>query len=106
MKILFRCICSLLLLNPVLQSCNSAESPSPVAGISVTFAGNDTTAKQSKYYSFYMLIINNKFKSAIHDAHIYEFPDKIMYDGKLHSYKDFQFEKTGIQGSFSAEQHL
>lgn len=65
-------------------------------GISVTFGGNDTAAKQSKYYSLDMLIINNKFKSAIHDAHIYEFPDKIMYNGKLHSYKDFQFEKKQV----------
>ncbi|WP_127124767.1 hypothetical protein [Pseudoflavitalea rhizosphaerae] len=65
-------------------------------GISVTFGGRDTAAKQTKYYSLRMLIINNQFKSAIHDAHIYEFPDKIMYDGKLHSYKDFQFEKKQV----------
>lgn len=65
-------------------------------GFSVTFGDSDSSAKQSTYYSLHMLIINNKFKSAIHAAHIYEFPDKILYDGKLHSYKDFQFEKKQV----------
>lgn len=65
-------------------------------GFRVSFGGNDTTANQSKYYSFYMLIIDNRSKQAIHDAHIYEFPEKILYEGKWHSYKDFQFEKKQV----------
>lgn len=65
-------------------------------GFSVSFGGNDTTAKQTKYYTLNLLIIDNKFKQAIHDAHIYEFPEKIRYEGKLHSYKDFQFEKKQV----------
>ncbi|MBO9632861.1 MAG: hypothetical protein J7578_07055 [Chitinophagaceae bacterium] len=65
-------------------------------GFSVSFGGSDTTAKQNKYYTLDLLIIDNRAKQAIHDAHIYEFPEKILYNGKLHSYKDFQFEKKQV----------
>jgi hypothetical protein len=65
-------------------------------GFSFSITSNDTTAQQSTHYSLDMLIIDNKYKSAIHDAHMYEFPEKILYDGKLHSYKDFQFEKQQV----------
>lgn len=66
------------------------------SGFSVSFRSNDTAAQQSKYYPLDMLIIDNRFKTALYDAHVYEFPEKILYDGKLHSYKDFQFEKKQV----------
>lgn len=69
-------------------------------GFSIMFGGSDTssTPKQTKYYNLEMLIINNKQKSTIYDAHVFEFPEKILYDGKMHSYKDFQFEKQQVFG--------
>lgn len=51
------------------------------------------TTNNGKYYKLDMLILNNKVKPALHQAHIFEFPEKIVYRGKEHSYKDFQFEK-------------
>ena len=65
-------------------------------GFGFTIGGTDTTAQQSRYYRLDMLIIANSAKPAIYDAHIYEFPEKILYDGKMHSYKDFQFEKKQV----------
>lgn len=48
------------------------------------------------YYRLDFLLLDNKYKSALHQAHIYEFPEKILYDGKLRSYKDFQFEEKSV----------
>ncbi|NML22373.1 hypothetical protein HHL16_15930 [Pseudoflavitalea sp. G-6-1-2] len=62
-------------------------------GMSVTFNSGDTVARNNKYYNLRLLIIENSAKPALYAAHIYEFPDKILYNGKMHSYKDFQFEK-------------
>ncbi|RZK69064.1 MAG: hypothetical protein EOO85_23060 [Pedobacter sp.] len=49
-----------------------------------------------KYYKLDMLILDNKVKTALHQAHIFEFPEKIRYRGKEHSYKDFQFDKKSV----------
>ena len=57
-------------------------------------ATSDGKSKSGKYYRLDLLIMENKYKNEIYDAHILEIPDKIMYEGKFHSYKDFQFEKT------------
>lgn len=65
-------------------------------GMSITFTSGDTAAKNNQYYNLRLLIIENSFKPAIYAAHIYEFPEKILYNGKLHSYKDFQFEKKTV----------
>ena len=65
-------------------------------GMSVSFMSNDTAAKSNRYFNMEILIIENSAKPAIYAAHIYEFPDKILYEGKLHSYKDFQFEKKQV----------
>ena len=62
-------------------------------GWEATFS-SDGKNNNGKYYRLDMLIIDNKYADAIKKAHILELPDKIMYDGKLHSYKDFQFEKV------------
>ncbi len=48
------------------------------------------------YYRIDMLIIDNRQKENIYKAHLFEFPDKILYNGKYHSYKDFQFEKLSV----------
>lgn len=51
------------------------------------------STNNGRYYKLDMLIVDNKIKPALHQAHIFEFPDQITYRGKEYSYKDFQFEK-------------
>ncbi|MDR6969592.1 hypothetical protein J2X31_003625 [Flavobacterium arsenatis] len=62
------------------------------------------------YYRLDMLIVANNSKSAIEKAHILVVPDKIKFEGKLYSYKDFQFEKESkIKDDFllnSAYEHF
>ena len=53
----------------------------------------DKPMTNGKYYKLDMLIISNKEKSNLNNAHIFETPDKILYNNKLYSYKDFQLEK-------------
>ncbi len=48
------------------------------------------------YYRIDMLIMDNHQKENIYKAHLFEFPDKILYNGKYYSYKDFQFEKLSV----------
>ncbi|MDR7211460.1 hypothetical protein [Flavobacterium piscis] len=48
------------------------------------------------YYKIDMLIMDNLQKENIYKAHLFEFPDKLLYDGKYYSYKDFQFEKLSV----------
>lgn len=48
------------------------------------------------YYKLDFLLVDNKIKSALHQAHVHEFPEKILYEGKLRSYKEFQFEKKSV----------
>ena len=57
-------------------------------------ATSDGKNKSGQYYKLDLLLIDNTYKSEVKNAHILEIPDKIMYEGKLHSYKDFQFEKV------------
>lgn len=68
------------------------------------------TTNNGKYYKLDMLILDNKAKTALHQAHIFEFPEKIVYRGKEHSYKDFQFEKKStFRDEFllnSTQEHL
>ena len=64
-------------------------------GHSATFSSN-AEMTSGKYYKLDLLILDNKVKTALHQAHIYEFPDKILFKGKYHSYKDFQFEKKSV----------
>lgn len=54
---------------------------------------SDGKTKDEKYHNVYMLIIDKKHKTEIHQAHFFKTPEKINFQGKLHSYKDFQFEK-------------
>lgn len=62
-------------------------------GFEATFS-SDGKNTNGKYYRLDMLVIENKHKDEIYKAHLMDVPEKIMYDGKLRSYKDFQFEKV------------
>ncbi|MBO9732460.1 MAG: hypothetical protein J7623_27710 [Chitinophaga sp.] len=62
-------------------------------GFEASFNSNGKS-KSGKYYRLDMLVMNNKHKDEIYKAHLMDVPEKIMYDGKLRSYKDFQFEKV------------
>lgn len=53
----------------------------------------DKPMTNGKYYKLDMLIISNKEKSNLNNAHIFVTPDKVLYNNKLYSYKDFQLEK-------------
>lgn len=64
-------------------------------GLTIDANSNGETKKETHYY-LDILIIANKDKNDIYNAHKYEFPDKILYDGKYHSYKEFQFEKNNV----------
>jgi hypothetical protein len=57
---------------------------------------SDGKSSNGKYYRFDFLEIENKSKDQIHKSHIYECPEKILYDGKYISYKDFQMEKITV----------
>ena len=61
--------------------------------MSISTEGNSNTGK---YYLLDILIIANKEKERLYNAHKYEFPDKILHDGKYHSYKEFQFDKNTV----------
>lgn len=67
------------------------------SGFTITANSNGETKKEMDY-SLDILIIANTYKNEIYNAHKYEFPDKILYDGKYHSYKEFQFEKNNVFG--------
>ncbi|QEH42427.1 hypothetical protein [Chitinophaga sp. XS-30] len=64
----------------------------------VRFSTSYSSAEGLKetYYRIEVLIMDNHQKENIYKAHLYEFPDKILYHGKYHSYKDFQFEKLSV----------
>jgi len=62
-------------------------------GVEAVFS-SDNSGKTGKYYLLDLLVIDNRHKDSIYMAHTLEVPDKIAYGGKLHSYKDFQLEKT------------
>lgn len=64
-------------------------------GLTISANSNGETKREMQYY-LDILIIANKDKNDIYNAHKYEFPDKILYDGKYHSYKEFQFEKNNV----------
>jgi len=61
--------------------------------MSVSSDGNNSSGK---YYKWDILIVANKNKEELYNAHKYEFPDKILFEGKYHSYKEFQFEKNTV----------
>ncbi|MCP2026257.1 hypothetical protein L1276_001401 [Flavobacterium sp. HSC-32F16] len=64
-------------------------------GFSMSMDSNGNSSN-GKYYPLSILIIDNKNKNDLYKAHEYEFPDKILFKGKYHSYKDFQFEKNTV----------
>jgi len=49
-----------------------------------------------RYYMLDMLILENNAKKTIHQAHIFEYPEQIVYKGKTYSYKDMLLEKTTV----------
>ncbi|WP_231426591.1 hypothetical protein [Pedobacter sp. Leaf250] len=61
-------------------------------GFSATFS-SDSDAKSGEYLRFDLLIIANDKKEQVYNAHVYEFGDKVMYDGKYRSLKDLQLDK-------------
>jgi len=62
-------------------------------GVEAVFGGGSST-RNSKYYQLDLLMIDNQQKDNIYKAHTLVLPDKLKYDGKWHSYKDLQPEKT------------
>ncbi|MET4082191.1 hypothetical protein ABIB40_002147 [Pedobacter sp. UYP30] len=61
-------------------------------GIEISATSNKKS-QNTTYYRLDMLIIDRKHKQELYRAHLFKVPAKIMYQGKLHSYKDLQFEK-------------
>lgn len=49
-----------------------------------------------RYYMLKMLILENKAKKAVHQAHIFEYPEQLVYKGKTYSYKDMLLKKTTV----------
>jgi hypothetical protein len=64
----------------------------------IRFSSNFSSGGGSNetYYRIDMLILDNKKKENIYKAHLFEFPEKILFRGEYHSYKDFQFEKQSV----------
>jgi hypothetical protein len=63
-------------------------------GFEAEFTNKGNTSRDIYYVD--MLIVDNTVKDALYQAHVYEFPDKIWFHDKWHSYKDFQFEKRSV----------
>ena len=61
-------------------------------GVEAVF-GSGNHGGTSKYYTLDLVVMDNGQKENIYKAHTMELPDKIKYDGKLHSYTDLQPEK-------------
>jgi hypothetical protein len=61
-------------------------------GFGVRF-DSDGAIVEETYYNLYLVIVENASKEAVYKAHLFDVPDKIFYDGKWHSYLDFQLEK-------------
>lgn len=59
-------------------------------GVRISTDGNSGSIKT---YKLDMLIVHNPAKEALYNAHIYEFPDRILYDGKLRNLKELQLQK-------------
>ncbi|MFK7000676.1 hypothetical protein V3470_14215 [Flavobacterium oreochromis] len=57
-------------------------------------AKSNEKANNETYYELNILIIDNRYKQNIINAHTLTVPDKINYNGKAYSYKRFQFPKT------------
>lgn len=57
---------------------------------------NSGERKNEVYYRIDMVIMSNHQKENVYKAHLFEFPDKIVFRDKYHSYKDFQYEKTSV----------
>ncbi len=68
------------------------------SGFSVSFSSNDTTAQQSKYYPLEMLIVDNKFKTALYDAHVYEFPKRYCMMERCILTKTFNLKRSRCSG--------
>ena len=49
-----------------------------------------------RYYKLNLLILENNAKKAIHQAHIFEYPEQLVYKGKTYSYKDMLLKKTTV----------
>lgn len=49
-----------------------------------------------RYYILEMLILENNAKKAVHQAHIFEYPEQIVYKDRTYSYKDMLLEKTTV----------
>ncbi|OXB14191.1 hypothetical protein [Flavobacterium reichenbachii] len=65
------------------------------SGVTITFNTKGETKQETQYY-LEILIVANKYKNDIYNAHKYKFPDEILYDIKYHSDKDLPFEKNNI----------
>lgn len=55
-----------------------------------------TSTNGGKYYLLDLLILENNAKKAVHQAHIFEYPEQIVYKGKTYSYKDMLLEKNTV----------
>ena len=49
-----------------------------------------------RFYKLDMLILENNAKKAVHEAHIFEYPEQIVYKGKTLNYKDMLLDKTEV----------
>ncbi|OQP58576.1 hypothetical protein A4R26_03735 [Niastella populi] len=65
-------------------------------GVRFSTSYSSADGLKETYYRIDLLIIDNLQKENIYKAHLFEFPDKILYNGKYHSYKNFQFEKLSV----------
>ncbi|KQN34370.1 hypothetical protein ASE92_12260 [Pedobacter sp. Leaf41] len=61
-------------------------------GFSANFS-TDSDAKSGEYLRFDLLIIANDKKEQVHNAHIYEFGDKVLYNGKYLTLEELQLDK-------------
>ncbi|MFN0254921.1 hypothetical protein [Pedobacter ureilyticus] len=57
---------------------------------------SDINTNGGRFYKIDLLILENNAKKAVHEAHIFEYPEQIVYKGKTYSYKDMLLEKTEV----------